>query len=145
MSTFHGNAGHESPRLRLLGNAAPSPVAEAPPPVPALAPVPDPKASTLGGPPPSEAEPVREHWERIRAAAPWLGQSDRPLVLELARVLADLDEARQHVRDEGAMLAKQGGMVENPWALREHRCRGMVYRLAREFGLTPAARSRGAG
>ena len=88
--------------------------------------------------PPPEAEPeaVREHWIATVEQAPWIRAADGGLLLAYARCLADLDEAREQVRENGVLVAtRSGSVVESPWTLREGRLRGQLVTLAKALGL----------
>ena len=109
------------------------------PPVPAGASVP--AAAVLEFPPSGTPEPVARHCRDLCARVPWLIASDGWLLLELAQLLADVEEARKQVQAGGAMvLTKTGELRENPWAERERKLRDQLVRLAAQYGLTPVAR-----
>ena len=56
------------------------------------------------------------------------------MLLELARCMADLEEARRHVAEGGAfVLTKSGDMAENPWAGRERTLRGQALQLRKSL------------
>ena len=110
------------------------PAAAPDPAVPAVVPV-------LEFPPAGTPEPVARHCRDLCARVPWLVASDSWLLLELAQLLADVDEARANIREHGVMiLTKTGEVRENPWAERERKLRDQLVRLAGQFGLTPVAR-----
>ena len=97
--------------------------------------------AVLEFPPAGTPEPVARHCRDPCARVPWLIASDGWLLLELAQLLANVEEARANVREHGVMvLTKTGELRENPWAERERKLRDQMVRLAGQFGLTPVAR-----
>lgn len=82
--------------------------------------------------PAGEPEAVEAHWRALVATCDRMTARDVPALLEYCRVLADLDEARRHVREGGAMvLSKSGDLTENPWADRERKLRAQSIQIGK--------------
>lgn len=59
---------------------------------------------------------------------------DMVMLLELARTLADLEEARRQVAEGGAfVLTKASDLTENPWAGRERKLRAQSIQLRKSL------------
>lgn len=50
--------------------------------------------------------------------------------------------AEQHLAEEGAVIYERGTSKRNPWALESNQAFDRLHKIAQEFGLTPASRSR---
>lgn len=89
---------------------------------------------------------ARREWHRT--IIPW---AKRGVIRKLNRATAAaycmawsrLLEARQHVKEEGAVMTTDRGFpVKNPWITIEHESTTRLLRFAQELGLTPASQTR---
>ena len=81
------------------------------------------------------------HWRAIRTAAPWLQASDGLVVRAMCDALVEYGEARAAVDEQGTMvLSNTGAMLPNPWHRVMTERRAEIVKIARDLGLTPAAR-----
>ena len=79
----------------------------------------------VGEPPAVEAQ-----WRALAATCEDMTAGDVVMLLELARCLADLEEARRQVTEGGAfVMTKSGDLAENPWADRERKLRAQSVQL----------------
>ena len=82
------------------------------------------------------------HWRAIRTAAPWLQVSDGLVVRVLCDAIVEYGQARAAVDEQGTMvLTSTGSMVPNPWHRVMTERRAEIIKVARDLGLTPAARA----
>lgn len=84
--------------------------------------------------PAGEPVAVEQQWAALAATCDGVTAGDVVVLLELARTLADVEEARRRVAEGGAfVLVKSGDMVENPWAVRERALRGQALQLRKSL------------
>ena len=82
------------------------------------------------------------HWRAIRTAAPWLQASDGLVVRMLCDAIVEYGQARAAVAEQGTMvLTSTGSMIPNPWHRVLAERRAEIVKIARDLGLTPAARA----
>lgn len=84
--------------------------------------------------PAGEPASVEAQWRALAGTCAGVTAGDVVMLLELARCMADLEEARRHVAEGGAfVLTKSGDMAENPWAGRERTLRGQALQLRKSL------------
>ena len=84
--------------------------------------------------PAGEPPAVEAQWAALAATCWKLTADDAVGLLELARCLADLEEARRNVAEGGAfVLTKGGDLAENPWADRERKLRAQSIQLRKSL------------
>lgn len=83
-----------------------------------------------GGEPPA----VEAQWRALVATCARIESGDVVILLELARCLADLEDARRQVTEGGVFLmSKSGDLTENPWADRERKLRTQALQLRKSL------------
>ena len=83
-----------------------------------------------------EGEPpaVEAQWRALAATCEDMTAGDVVMLLELARCLADLEEARRQVSEGGAfVMTKSGDLTENPWADRERKLRAQSVQIRKSL------------
>ena len=83
-----------------------------------------------------EGEPpaVAAQWASLAATCESVPAGDVIGMLDLARCLADMEEARRQVSAGGAfVMTKSGDLAENPWADRERNLRAQSVQLRRSI------------
>lgn len=84
--------------------------------------------------PAGEPPAVEAQWRALAATCTGMSAGDVVLMLELARCLADLEEARRQVTEGGAfVMTKSGDLTENPWAERERKLRAQSVQLRKSI------------
>ena len=84
--------------------------------------------------PKGEPPAVEAQWDALVATVGSMSAGDVLGMLDLARCLADMEEARRNVAEGGAfVLSKSGDMTENPWADRERKLRAQSVQLRKSI------------
>ena len=84
--------------------------------------------------PAGEPPAVEAQWTALASTCDGVTAGDVVMLLELARCLADLEEARRNVTEAGAfVLTKSGDMTENPWCARERTLRAQALQLRKSL------------
>ena len=85
--------------------------------------------------PVGEPPAVETQWRALAATCEDMTAGDVVGMLDLARCLADMEEARRQVSAGGTfVLSKSGDMTENPWADRERKLRAQSVQLRKSLG-----------
>jgi len=99
--------------------------------------------SAIGLPPGHIGDAGLEMWNQVTAASPWLGESDRPLIVQFC----EMADRKQHLSEQlkqtdDVLLTDKGYAYANPLVGMLSTLQGEMLKMMSLLGLTPADRAR---
>lgn len=96
----------------------------------------------LGPPPDDMLKSERQHWQRVAASCYWLTEADRDTLRHYCETWQDYQSERGRMKARGSVYKAASGYAQSSaYFGNVMKLRDELRRLARELGLTPAART----